>query len=792
MRFPPPFCKMTGPDRKLKFPDKSLVWLMLLCCAAGGLPAQENRVPEPAGGEAPPKIALVLSGGAALGFAHVGFLKVLEEVGIPIDLVIGNSMGSLVGALYACGYSPSDIEETAKEINWAQIFLNEGTGRNVNLLSDRLPFLSLTFDKTVRGNSRGLLPDQNITLLLSRLVYRLSMVENFSDLPLQFKTIAVDIAGGMGVPLDRAPLYRAMRSSMSIPLIFPPAAMNGTWLVDGAIVNNNPIDLALEWGADIIIDVDVGSFSPKKPEEIDSFETVINQTIRLIQSTGTIPNIVSGREDYRLNMDLGEFFWTDFARYQELIDRGEINARSLESMEALLALADRIAEKRPLNIRNWRRRGNYRDLPFPVFKEARLLSINADGFPEAAHTNTEKLSPKYIDSLFDEFLNVPADFNKLETVIEIVRRRGNYESVGYHLERLETGEYALVLTAVRNRQRNNDFTLAMDAAYSFGHQANLAMTEYAALNFRDILAPASLLSLNAAYAFSQTQGPLMSLAYTQKMSPFISLRAGAEGAYYASSVHGFKPQGELSTFGFANTEAAFIYNAADALDLYAAYRYAPLWYQNSGFNAGGSASLDQPSYSGDLHLARFSLVYNSSNIKQPPFLAFLSDTVVDFILDIPFAGSMNRTPDKFRWYERIDLAVRKSWTPRSWRNLIFDLAIGSYRGELESIWTLHNPAGKNGIPGYSGNSVLGRDKLIFGCVYLEEIKPLSNFFHMRTFFTLTLRGGNVWDNFNHLGMSKEFRGGARMGLQIETPIGTLFCGPECSFDGKFQFTIYYN
>jgi hypothetical protein len=364
--------------------------------------------------------------------------------------------------------------------------------------------------------------------------------------------------------------------------------------------------------------------------------------------------------------------------------------------------------------------------------------------------------------------------------------------VGYHLEELGAGEYGLVLTAVRDRHRKNEIILALDAGYRFGLQTDLGISEYLSLNLRDFPLPASLISLNTDYSFSRIQGPRMSLAYTQKLSPFISLRADAEGAYYASSIHGFLPEGELSTFGFLDTGASFIYNAADALNLYAAYRYVPLWYQNRDPNAKGETYFDQPSFSGDLHLARIGFKYNSGNIKQPFFLAFLFDTLCDFTLDIPFSGSRMRPPDRFNWYENISFSLRETWTPRPWRNFIFDAAIGSYRGEPESSWTLNSLAGKNGIPGYSGGDILGRDKLIFGCTYLEEIKPLSNFFHMQTFFALTVRGGNVWDKFGDLGRFRHIRGGLRTGLHIETPIGTVFCGPECSFDGKFQFSVYYN
>jgi hypothetical protein len=617
------------------------------------------------------------------------------------------------------------------------------------------------------------------------------MIEDFSALPLPFKTIAVDIAGGTAVPLERGILYRAMRSSMSIPIVFPPVPVDGDWLIDGAIVDNNPVDMALAWGADIIIDVDVGAFSPRTAEGIDSLETVTDQTIRLIQSTSSSFNTASGREDYRLVMDLGNFFWTDFAKFRELIDQGEKNARSVENMKALLALADRIAEARPLAARDWRREGVYRYISEPVFTRARLVSIGADGRVEPENVDMERISPRFIESLFDEFFGKPAVFDKLEMTVEIVRRRGNYESVGYHVEALEGGGYGLVLTGVRSQERKNDFSLVMDAAFSFGSVAELGIAEHVRLNFRNLFVSDSLLSFNVSYAFSRIQGPALSLAYTKKLSPAFSLRTEIDGLYYASSVHGYQPEGELSSFGLINTGLRFIYTPADFAAFHLMYHYEPLWYQNKDFNSAVQTTRTGLDYYGDLHLVKALFSYDTVKAKQPLSWSFLYNMAIGLYIGIPFAGS-RYAENNFPWYESIEFNFRKSWSPRFYRNFVGDVAVASYRGNLESTWTLYNPAGKDGIPGYSGTSILGREKIILGLTYLEEIKPLSNRLSMRTFFALTLRSGNVWDSLDQWEGFKELRGGLRAGLQVETPIGTLFLGPECSFDGKAQFCVYYN
>jgi NTE family protein len=756
------------------------VFFLALCISvfsAGVLPAEER-----AAEAKPPKIALVLSGGAALGFAHVGFLKVLEETGIPVDIVIGNSMGSLIGGLYAAGYSPGDIEKTASEINWAQVFLNEGADRTENLLEERQrPFFTLAFDREGTGRSKGILPDQNITLLLSRLVYRVAAREHFSDLPLPFKTLAVDIAGGRVLPLQSGPLYRAMRASMSIPLVFPPVPMRETYLVDGGILDNNPIDLALEWGADIIIDVDVGSFAARAPEELGTLETVTDQTVRLIQSASIMSNLASGREDFRLDMDLSDFFWTDFAKARQLIDRGEQLSRSVENIKALLALAEKIEKTRPLEKRNWKRRGIYQELPVPVFTGVRLVSIGVNGKTEDAETYQKEFSAKYLASLFDVFFNTPADFTKLESAIEIIRRRGNYESAGYHLEDYTDEEGGagcrLVITGVRAQERNNDFSLGLRASYAWGEQTHLGINESVDVNFHNIFFPDSLLTLHFSYDFSDTQGPGGAVAFTRQLSSLFSLQVTVDGAYYVSTIQAFQPEGELSSFGFVNAGTHLVFSPDTLFNIALSYRYAPFWYNHETL----------PSYYEGRHLAALSIGVDTVNVSRPLYFDFLYNLMWRFSIEFPLTGWDTR-----HWYERFEWYAQKVWLPRSNRNFISDVTAASYRGDLESRWTFFSPAGKTGIPGYSGDSLLGRDKFLIGITYLEEITPLSNLLSLRSFFAATVRGGNIWKRFETILDAGNWRGGLRAGFQIETPVGAVFFGPECSFDGRLQFCIYYN
>ena len=204
----------------------SLLIVSLVACTA------PTRPDPAAGGEArAPRIALVLGGGAARGFAHVGVIRVLEQEKIPIDLVVGTSVGSLIGALYAHHANSFELEWTAFSLERTDIFdysiLNVGMG-------------------PVKGDK------------LEAFVAAKIPVNGIDELKLPFAAVATDLNRGTRVVLDKGPVARAVRASCSIPGVFQPVAHQGRLLVDGGVVDNVPVAVAREKGADIVIAVDIG------------------------------------------------------------------------------------------------------------------------------------------------------------------------------------------------------------------------------------------------------------------------------------------------------------------------------------------------------------------------------------------------------------------------------------------------------------------------------------------------------------------------------------------------------
>lgn len=227
-----------------------------------------------------PKVALVLSGGGAKGIAHIPLLQKLDSLGIVPDLIVGNSMGSIVGGLYAMGYSGDSIASIAKNAHWDKLIGGGVALRDVSVEEKS------EFDKYLIGmdivkgkikQTSFIINDQNIRAFFSDLIYPVYFISDFDNLPIPFRAIATDIVNGKEVILDKGNLGFAMRASMSIPGAFSPVVYENTLLVDGGVLNNFPVDVAKNLGADIIIGSDVGG-GMKPKDKLDNISALIFQT----------------------------------------------------------------------------------------------------------------------------------------------------------------------------------------------------------------------------------------------------------------------------------------------------------------------------------------------------------------------------------------------------------------------------------------------------------------------------------------------------------------------------------
>ncbi|MUK28190.1 patatin-like phospholipase family protein [Aliivibrio fischeri] len=241
--------------------------------------------------ESRPKIGLVLAGGGAKGAAHIGVLKALEEMHIPIDYITGTSMGAYVGGLYASGMSADEIEAFIDTVNWNSGFVDkvERGEREIRdkEYEDRYQIgTDIGFSFTELKAPKGFVQGQNMASILRSTSGNVSYLKSFDDLPIPFRAVATDIENLEPVILDKGNLAEAMMASMSVPGALPPVEYEGRLLVDGGSVNNMPVDVAKDMGADIIIAVDIGS-DYLEAEDISSYLSVMGQLTNYIVKNST-------------------------------------------------------------------------------------------------------------------------------------------------------------------------------------------------------------------------------------------------------------------------------------------------------------------------------------------------------------------------------------------------------------------------------------------------------------------------------------------------------------------------
>ncbi|PHR83936.1 MAG: patatin [Colwellia sp.] len=292
-----------------------------------------------------PQIGLVLSGGGAKGAAHIGVLKVLEQHNIPIDYVVGTSIGAYVGGLYALGYQASEIEKIMLNLSWDESYsdfipreslsLKNKNHRDQYNISFRLGYS----DGQLKAPS-GLLLGQSAGNLLKLSTDVVAKMESFDDLAIPYRAIATNLATAKVVVIKQGSITKAMRASAAVPGVLEPVNIDGQLLVDGGIANNMPIDVVKAMGADIVIAVDIGSPLLAKADINDTLD-VFNQLSTILTNNTTLAQMkyLSAR-DILIRPKIDDLSTTDFTVMPEALILGEQSALNAKEKLMLLSVSD--------------------------------------------------------------------------------------------------------------------------------------------------------------------------------------------------------------------------------------------------------------------------------------------------------------------------------------------------------------------------------------------------------------------------------------------------------------------
>jgi len=318
---------------------------LLLCLfgsVASNAMAQTESQPE-----SREKVAVVLAGGGAKGAAHIGVLKALEELRVPVDVITGTSMGSYVGGLYATGMSADEIESFIETVDWNSGY-RDRVDRSQRKVQDKEyeDRYQLTTDLGLRWGevraSRGIVQGQGMLKLLRETTGNLPPFASFDDLAIPYRSVATDIIELKPVVIGEGYLVDAMMASMSVPGALPPYQLNGKMLVDGGVTNNMPVDVAHDLGADVVIAVDIGT-EYKDEEDFTTFLTVADQLSNyLVRSTTARQAELLTDKDFFLRPDVGDMETTEFDRMPEAFEKGyqAVMARKEQLQKLSLSSAD--------------------------------------------------------------------------------------------------------------------------------------------------------------------------------------------------------------------------------------------------------------------------------------------------------------------------------------------------------------------------------------------------------------------------------------------------------------------
>jgi NTE family protein len=389
----------------LRFFVTVLAWSLIFSI---NIKAQSNSTPAK-----PLKVGLVLSGGGARGVAHVGVLKWFEEHHIPVDYLVGTSMGGLIGAIYAMGMSPDEMSELLHSIKWNEIL---SSGPSYKQLSFRRKEDQRFFQTGIELGLRkgvslpaGLSTDHYIGLLFDRLTLPYSGIANFDELPIPYRCVATDFLKAQQVVLKDGPLSLAMRATMSIPGVFNPVIREERVLVDGGLLNNIPTDVMRELNPDVVIAVDVGT-ALGDLQSISSLPGILSQSVGVMLIERDRRNLRLA--DLIIAPELGNHSILDFSTIADLIEIGYRAAAQKAAVLKKFAVEDSEWQDY-LRQRSAKKR---HAVPLPNELEISGISINAGN-----RLRTQLLRDT----------GLPLEVKKLETALTRVTGQGRYRSLGY-------------------------------------------------------------------------------------------------------------------------------------------------------------------------------------------------------------------------------------------------------------------------------------------------------------------------------------------------------------------------
>ena len=547
--------------------------------------------------------------------AHIGAIKVIEEMGIPIDYVVGTSMGSIIGGLYAIGYTPEQLDSMVRVQDWSFLLSDQIPRKDMNMMereADEKYVISVPFSKTaIQDVTGGLIKGQNIANLFSQLTLGYHDSISFDKLPIPFACVSENIANGKEYDFHEGVLSTAMRASMAIPGVFTPVRLDSMVLVDGGVVNNYPVNVAKQIGADIIIGVDVQS-KLKPAGELENAGAILGQLIDLMGQDNYLKNLKETNVHIKVNVKGYSAASFTKTAVDSLIHRGFIAAE--EQKEALRKLKKEIGlpeDYRP------ERKFTYQPADWIMIKE-----IHFKGLDE----KDKEWVMKRCDLQENAFNNI----QRIEESTSIILANTNYSNISYQLLQNDRGEYDLYYTF----NKKNESRINIGVRFDSEEIASLL------INARTTLKSKLPSYVSASVRLGKRYGG--ELTYGINTSPLSTVGLSYKYMYNDIDYHQMGKRSFTTTFGLHTGEISYhnvwLRNFRFGIGAkYELYDYGKFLHQlgNQGFEVDKEHFF---SYFANLHYETYDNAYfPSKGVKFHSSYSLYTDNFLKYKDDTPFS-----------------------------------------------------------------------------------------------------------------------------------------------------------
>jgi NTE family protein len=681
-----------------------------------------------------PTVGVALEGGGALGLAHIGVLRWFEQHHIPIDYLSGNSMGALVGGLYATGKSPDDLERLVKQMDWPLALAGETPYEDLSYRRKEdaraaQNDLAIGFKHGPTLPS-GLSAGHQINLVIDRETLAYSSVKSFDDLPIPFRCVSTELISGKAHVFSTGPIGFAMRSSMSLPAVFAPVRDGDRVYVDGALVDNLPTDLARDMGPDVVIAIHL-QVAPATADEIQSLFSVLGQAI----TVGTAKTEMRGMEaaDIVVKVDVQKFTSLEFDKADALIQQGmqaaEEKAKVLQPYALDQAAWDEYVARR----------------------DARKQ--NAVGIPQFVRVEgTSEDGNQKIQKFLQPLVGKPIDTPRLETYLTRLTGMGRFESTTYALTETD-GKVGLLVAVHEKNNAPPVLQLAFDVNGTQPDDVTFAMG--GRLTFLDVGGFGSELRIDFEIGHVYGIDTELYKRFSETSRWFFAPRANASSS--ASWI-----------YSDGDPKADYrIGRAGAGMDLgYALSRFSEV---RTGYEIGylnARLKLGTPEFSsvdGRVGASRFRLTTDHLNDPVIPRRGYLGQLTFHWV---------DTSPGATEAYPSLELTT-EFFHPVSRPSSVFLVARGGSTLGYERTGIPQYFLGSTaGLLAYGQNEVRGNQFYLFRAGYLHRLANLPPFLGGGVYAVGLYEVGKM---YNAPGVSKLPNDGAA-GMIMRTALGPIFVG----------------